>query len=81
MAAKTAVKDNTCYIFMNHHVHEKKATEPMVTIQRANGQRIYCNELRIEGECVVKTGENHDITTHVVKAYIECAFEDVEVIA
>lgn len=84
MAKKSGSKSDgggKCYIFMNHHVHEKKATEPMMTIQRENGLRIHCNKVRIHGESDVETGENDDITTHVVKAYIVCEFDDVEVIS
>lgn len=75
---------DTCVIYMNHHVHEKNATEPMITIERSNGMKIYCNDLRIEGTCAVRTmrkGDNPQITSHVVKAWIECEFENVEVIS
>jgi hypothetical protein len=67
------------FIFMNHHVHEKKPTEPMVTIQHGK-QRIYANQIEILGPSRVFSGENRDITTHVVKAWIECDFKDVRVI-
>jgi hypothetical protein len=74
---------SVCWIFMNHHVHEKKSVEPMVTIQLADERRIYCNEVKfvVGSEWRLKTGENHDISSHVVKAYLEGDFSDVEVVS
>lgn len=67
------------YIYMNHHIKDKKTTEPVITIQEGK-QRIHCNTVEIFGNVTVCTGRLRASKTHVVRAWIECNPEDVDVI-
>lgn len=64
------------FIFMNHHIKDKKNKEPWITIQTGE-KRIHCNVVRIDGPSAVYTGLLADVDTHEVKAWIECDYEDV----
>lgn len=68
-------------VFMNHHVHEKKTSEPIITIQYEGG-RIYCNKVKIKGPSTVEAcGEHKEVMTHKVRGWVECDFDDIEIIS
>ena len=65
-------------VFMNHHLQKNNRQEPWITIEHS-GQRIYANEIRIRGESAIFTGQAA-VRSHTVRAWLECEFEDIEVV-
>lgn len=62
------------YIYMNHLIRDaknvnSKTPEPVITVQRGN-ERIYCNEVAIDGPSRVRFGRLH-AHGHDVRAWVE----------
>ena len=73
------------FIFMNQHIRDRKTTEPCIVIQPDSPKyrRVYCNRVQINGPSVVMTSSTPiaAISSHEVRAWIECKHEDIEVLA